>query len=646
LRELADRPEDVIALATDVGLTELLSEIRDALGVSARLARLFQRNKPRVRGAEAASLWNSVVNRTRSDDYRQWRYLIEDHREPPNTSGDETISTKLTHNLDADAKTLACIEALYRENPEALGPSPSKRFLFITSDAAILSASRSRAKSLRREGIPSFVRSPLVYNPLINFSAMHRHSQGAGRKPPADAPGDLREVFLQVEGAIAALFPSGELSGRTGGRRWARHWELQNNVRRWSEAAEKMGIVNAQLLIDELPEPEPKEVAAIFAKERIAEAAGGVITSRIAEIKQDHTLNMSAIAFEHIAKLLAKGDIKAKAEARAPTKIVGVDLLREVRLHIGPRFRGKTWTDLIDAIPNEDLPKIISAVANALRESWDDPQGQLLASSIYLGVQAWESAYACAQRCEEISPPGPPGRLLRREANYCRALSLRMMLRSEDQISEAERVLSRNIATNFVDPVVRLRDAVERATLLISACVVQAIVNLVPRADRPLESWDLVAGDLPSQFDDAVRELEDVVLRFGDEFSGQGHDVALVEKVVRQGAVNRLGAELLRHYLQGRLSNESPQLLRVLKETKATLDVFNCSAPLPHPVTRGYMEAARYEAGEIAQAEVLSTLKEIRESGLLTDADEVEFSFITSKVSRRKFSMAASKVVA
>lgn len=632
LKRLAGSPGELISKAEEIGLSKLLAAVRHASEVQVRMDLAFRGREatpPKLRGIERTDWWSSLANLTRTDDFRQWRELLVRHK-LKSSDGDRS------RNIDADAQTLAGIEALYREKPESIGDGARIKFLFITADRAIIRAASERERHLNAQGIENFVRDPLVYIPLINFSALYKSASG----PELDeAFNEAKEVFVRVEEALTALFPFDHYSDRRTERRRDR-WNLKKNIKHWSAAAETIALVNAKLFTEGTEEDVANKIAEIFSSDDIVLAAGDTINSKIAEIKEDHTLNMSMVALDHLVALLEQRAGAAPEEIRAPTKVWDVDLYAGVRQRIGRSFRSNSTFAFLNEISVEQNPDrvaaIVEALAETVRENWEDPVGQLLASTIYLEVRAWESAASCANRCHELAGSGPKGAILRREAAYCRALSLRMTLRSEQEVQDANTLLSENIANGFGAEVIQLRDAVERWTLLISACVDQTIHELRKAKFGDTGATELLKSKVAIVFDQEVRNLDNGIQRLLNDWLGtEKYPLWLVSEITRQAAGNRLGAELLRYYLEGRISDEPPRLGDVLAETEKTYELLGVKRPLPHPVPRGYLAAAEFEVGKRGRQEVLAELSEICASPVLTDADKAEFKFIRSMVASK-----------
>ena len=79
--------------------------------------------------------------------------------------------------------------------------------------------------------------------------------------------GEIRRVFLDVENAVEALFPLDDQIGgsETSDLRWARHWNLRDNIDRWSNAAERIAIANVSMFGKEADlEPSDEEIARYF----------------------------------------------------------------------------------------------------------------------------------------------------------------------------------------------------------------------------------------------------------------------------------------------------------------------------------------------------------------------------------------------
>lgn len=621
LRQAKDRPLELVKVAKSIGLDKIIDQIRAATTLKNRIDATIGGLEAPLRPLNRSPLWDKIHDKVQTADKREWEYLITEARSADTRDESENILN--------DARTLAVIEALYRENVDAIGEEAGLRFLFVTSNSAIRTAYNRRRSELAADGIPDFIRSPLVYHPLLNFSAMNRALSANNAVSE-----DVHNVFLDVENAIGALFPQDEFAdGDTSDERWGRKWNVEDNIMRWSSAAESIAAANLRMFLDKnVREPTIQEIAQFFENDDLFIAVGKTVRGTIGAIERDHARHMATASFEHLVeKLRQPGGIGQ--ERRAPLSFPsGLDVFQVLRQWAPEALRHiHTLDGLLDQVKRDQ--RVSDAIALALRKHWDDPSVQLLAAVIYMIVGAWDSAVSCADLCIKTASLRDSHADLAREARYCKAICLRMTLGSPREIQQAREALNENLAALRRDPLIYLRDMVERSTLMLSACIVQAIEafsGVMKRRVRP--SKPLIEPDqTKAVFDTALRDLDLALENLATDFIGTDGDPALVAAIIGQAAVNRIGAELFRRYFGEDISARHEDLERIFAKMEDLLsDLPLYKLPLMGRIYRG---VARVELGldEDPRA-IIDSLDRRSEVTKLTYGDELEYDYLRTRM--------------
>lgn len=629
LRSVRHNPQDLLDAANKIGLNRIIDQIKAATSFRKRVEVTIGGGAPRLRPLDQSPHWRAIQNKILADDVREWSHLITEARRPRNRGE--------TENIEADAKTLAVIEALYRENVASIGPSAQVRFVFVTSNSAIGNAYRERRAELAAAGIPDFIRSPLVYHPLLNFSAMHRTISADGGAGEA-----VRRVFLDVENAVGALFPQEVVvGGKMADVRWRRRWDLEDNISRWSSAAEQIATANVGMFADEAADVSTaQEIASYFDSDDLFIAVSKQVHRTIADIERDHARHMAAASFDLLIELLRE-PWALHRERRAPMCFPSsLDVLQGVDLRSVAGGSIQTLQGLLIQLSASDgsvgTPSVAQSISKALSDRWEEPANQLLATAIYMMMEAWESAVSCADMCVQTARRRATHPIIAREARYCKAVSLRMLLRSQGEIQMARDALNENLSARDRDPLTSLRDRVERSTLMLSACIVHAIEKSgTGREQRGRRLAPLVRDDqLEIQFDNEVLELDLALADLSDNFLGSGGDRQLIDSVIGQAAINRLGAELFRKYNIGDISSCKSELSVVYAKIKSHLDEVP-SYELP-TMGRVYIGVAEVELGLCPDPRVV--IGEIDKSSAVTGlahGDEHEYAFFRIRMAAR-----------
>lgn len=650
--ELISDPKDLISHAERIVPKEILKALGRAESVCRRLNLAFSDGHPKLRPLETTVYWTPAENQVRQKDFRRWQASLTKlrnaskaakTRKGPGTAGSDGRSVHDERlKIESDAATLAGLEALYRENPEACTDGRNLLFLFVTADQAILSAVAQHERKLKLEGIPLFVRHPRVYSPILNFSNMARAISGE-----ALGPDSVRGVFKAVERAIEQLFEF-EYDERDFGGIGPARW-IQRNLGRWEEAARQMVTVNAQYFAED--SEALQAVAERLSRPAALETASEMLRTTIGKIRLAHARLLSNEALDRLSADLGKlaaGNVTRRVR-RAPVKIVGVNLLgdrlaefvRESRPRESAHNLDQMLDDLVEKNATSEIAATIEGIREKLQDDWETPNGQLLASCIYLAIGAWQSARDCAERCKQLVR-GPGNRSVTwREANYCKALALRFALRSQADFNDASNCLTTNISnwTFSKDANARLaclRDVIEHAALLGSASILQAIEDSAPFTnygpdELPLE---IVADrDIINNFDLSVAKMEEAVETLDLDYSGESDNQFLIEQLKVQLFINLAGAHVFRKLLGKKVSTEpfiSSKLQEIVLRLDEVLGVGDRAVP---PIAEVYRAIGRQlvQPDQLDRIGLIASIDEI--NAQLPYGDKVELNFLKEYLS-------------
>ncbi|WP_426288292.1 hypothetical protein [Sphingomonas sp. PSPC2-2] len=470
---------------------------------------------------------------------------------------------------------------------------------------------------------------------MLNFSSMHRASTSFDK-----VGGEIRRVFLDVENAVEALFPQDDQIGgsETSDLRWARHWNLRDNIDRWSNAAERIAIANVSMFGKEADlEPSDEEIARYFESDDLALAVYKTVHRTISGIEEDHARHIAIQSFDRLVEMLQNGGIGR--ERRAPLSFPpGLDVLQRVRRRDAQYFRQiQTLDDLLDHLGrvNGTASPVAKRISEALREDWKEPSTQLLAAVIYMVMGSWELAISCAQICIRTATRKDPRSEVAREARYCKAVCLRMQLRSEREIAIARDELNANLAYRHRDSLILERDSIERATLILSACIVQMVdqFSIVASTRKSRRRKPLVPeDDVKSAFDSQTQELDASLEVLINNYLSSGEVQPLVAAIAGQAAINRLGAELFRHYFEEEVSDSPPRLAEVFDRVSDVLGDIRESYQLPL-MGRIYEGVAKVELGRGGDAQsVIDEIDRRHEITKLARGDDHEYDYLRAQM--------------
>jgi hypothetical protein len=646
LHALKDSPFELLKTAESMGVASAFLALAKTASADLRLQDAFagrgqdRRDAPYVMDINhCEAFWPAAINAVRRDDFRSWQAKLNAERKRLSTSSSHTRDAQLTNNIEHDAMTLAAIQALYRENPEAGGDFPSVRFVLVSADRAMEATLQTGASELEKEGIPNFLRHPRVYMPLLNFSSMNKSIL-------ANAPeyAAVRDVFDEVERAIKALFPF-DYDDRSA-QRWSSHWDVGFNIDRWSSAADPMILVNSRYVLNDIDDVDAaiSQVTQMLQQSDVLAAAAEGMSSTLRAIRGTHTEQVAGLALDWLATTHRQRAGKGQGEApRAPLKPLDVDLLKSIR-SILPAGRSAlaTLDDLLERVRSADgksgslLQELVERLTASLKNPGEKAAGRLLASAIYFALESWDSAKLCAELCSKSLHRNDRWGPWAREANYFIALAQRMTLRSADEVNSAKGLLSENIKQGEVTSLAYSRDLIELATLMMTAAVVQAIENATPnQALGPDgELLHLIeASRIPRDFDTAVRDLRRGVERVEGFEASQEYAAS---RVRMQANINLLGGAIFGFLLKDRLTEDPvsrDQIAGAVKTVHQDLADFKVK-PVPFTAEL-YLAIGDYLASpsRVTAEEADRALRRIDRSTLtLSNADAVEQAYLDQQL--------------
>lgn len=588
LLSLADRPAQLIQEAEQRNVGDIFRRIIEAVSSAERIRRIFVEGRgrePGVRDLTACEYYWQLSGRTaRHQDFRRWHASIAAHREEQEETRKQRDRAS-SRNNENDALTLASIEAMYRGNPESSGRRPSLKFVFVTPDAVLHRAFRDLWPSLDVAGIPWFIRHPHVYAPLLNHASMSAQELNGYQLE------SLKRVFYDVESALEPLFSSKMLSD-------ARHKEVLNqslsqNIDIWSKTVETLCLSNSHYILSDAggEYASAASLARVLSSPEVREAAAASVTGDLDRIRDDHMQVLSVAALDSLDRVMSNGHGRSipLRPHRAPVKLIGADIPGALGFRPRSERDQENWLDdLLKRFRTHDSARDIKDIIERMRVTSTEPERQaashLLASCIFFAVDAWDFARMCAELCQdrleaslqdgdETKEEKATRHLWLREARYCEALAIRMHLRSADDVLRGKTILIENIA-KYPRSLPAVRDRVERATLILTAAIVQTIDDDVESTPDATPFVDLIArSELPREFDEALQDLHDALDDL-DNFDTDGSDRIII-RIRYQAGINRLGAILFQRLLGQHLSRKRPdprKLRPALAMVKAMLE--------------------------------------------------------------------------
>jgi hypothetical protein len=594
-------PQERIHLAERLLPDWIINALKAAPAVRRRLREALMEEPVKLRPLDRhEDYWTKVMDRVRTEDLRAWRAAVfkarTDQHQPRRTRDN-------SRNFENDILSLTILQALYRENPEACGEGRDLMFLFVTADRGILKAVEARRDALEAEGIPMFARHPRVFSPLLNFSNMSRTWLRENMKFEVDSK--LKSVFQEVEKTLdrfIELDPSHAGSERRGQLWDTANRELGKSMRRWSNAARQLAASQAHFFARD--SEEIKEAAELLSSPDALLATSELLGETIRAIRDRYVQYQAPEALRQLANIGQRQAAGRLIGRRAPLGLFGVDLLEPLRQVIPPevarnanRGSARGLYSLLDYIATHSIDQaLLTRIGQKLLDHWQQSSSQLLASCMYLAVGAWDSARDCARRGREGAKVPS---LLRREANYCFALASRFVLRTAEDLKEADQALQENRDDYGHDrssggPIASLRDKIERAALLSTASILQAIDDVTPFVEEFGQGARILEGPgIVQYFDRAARLENEAWDTLEHDYSGppDSSDSGVIFQRLRlQLFTNIVGTHVFRHSLRERVSEQpycQDDLARALERLEE-----ECEGRDPPQVARVYRNVA------------------------------------------------------
>jgi len=623
-------PKAILQEATRLGIADTFVQIMRAVSQQERIRRTFQygrNNQPAVRELTLCPFYSSLAETKVSyADFRRWQGAItRSRRKFEQDRRDRGRDKESSHNVDNDATTMASIQAMYRGNPETMGAKPTVRIVFVTADAAIHDAYGELASRLVEEGIPFFLRHPDVYSPLLNHANMSNNTTPDNWKT-------LKEVFERVEEALEPLMNDHDVQSPL-----ARGYErrLRYNVDIWSRNVLTLCLSNSHYVVPDMAGDylRAKSLAQLLSAPDVREAAASSVSADISKIRDDHLQMMSLFALEQLGSARLQQIDNAETEHRAPVKLIGVDIAGILGFNSPTGTSSLTWLeDLLRGFRKSQSEETPELVVGRLREYWNDPEhgpaAQLLASCIFFAVNSWDNAKLCAEICRRRVSRKKGAKHWAREARYCEALSIRMQLRSADDLKRATELLASNITGN-VDVLAGLRDRVELATLKLTAIAVQIMETRLPLDQQFGTSVEFVpAEDVLLEFEEATNKLSEAAQALADsKVFADGHMAA---RIRIQAEINLLGAALISQLLGDEVLFEGSEPLDIAATRCSLVGALEETSFEPSLTAQIYLivSTALLDGGSAAAATALGNLQELSAgSHYLSDPDATEIRF-------------------
>lgn len=639
----AAQPETLMQRARELGFAKELATIKFTLAFDRRVQNAFGAHgrDAHVEPLSHSAHYEAARDARQSYDVRRWLNILTKIR---NKSRGADAEHSRADNIERDAKTLATIQALYRENPLSCGPGAIRKFVFVTEDRAIHAAMKERAEELAAEGITQFSRHPRVYSPLLNFSGMNSDTVTRHKELYA-----LKNVFREVETAIKTLL----IDNQGSNDKWRKHWRLNEISDYWKTSTENLPFIFSRYFAED--DTNLTEMAALFSSFEVFEHAGNRVSESLSHVSREHAQHLSAQAFELLVKYLreGQGERKQTGGRRAPVKIIGIDIIEPISQFLPEEWRHPqrqtTLDQLLDGIEVATRGKnkgseTSKSIADKIFEKRADPKVQVLATCLYFALGRWDSARSCAELCFMNLPPKQRRSALGREVSYCIALADRMSLETPQDYHSAFTLLSDNIVLgtmleqqshdrpNRDDRLASHRDMIERATLMLSAGVMQVIGE----HHSPLEAVRFFASSRETSraFDNAIGALEHCQAQLHNHFVGGNatSESELVSKLLIQCEINYLGATVYQSVLKKQISEveKTHGDLRVALD-RLRNDVGRLTA-LPKTALV-YMTIAESALGidGSGPAEVSRVITRVLNDDHLSAGDQIEFKFLRDK---------------
>lgn len=547
-------PEKLLKRAEELNLSASLNDLANAVDFSDRVTTLFGDRPGGVRRLNALDNWGpwgQVRDRVRYEDYRFWRREIRRYRS----------TRQQSDNIDNDALTIASIEALYRISDTG----KRYRFIFVTSDRAIISAIGNNFGRLRENGLPNFIRSPNNYMPLVNYRFVHEQLYPR-EKGDDGAHSEASEEFMrEVETALdVALYKRPVRNGAAHLRDAG--WKKAKN--HWSQAAKLLSYAGARYFAEDVEDPNIaliRKFLKFFETDAALQTLTGQLRDTLDHIKEDHARQNTTAQLEGLAaEIRDGGGINVREARRAPIRILDIDLMKRIFDQTDPELaRLKSIDHLLDRLSTVEQSQkpFVDKISLSIDRGWRSPRTKaetlLLAACINFSAGRWASARLCANLAKQALSDSPPNQILLRETRFAEALSFRMTLMSRREFTDAWNLLNANLADGQRDLAAE-RDRMERGALLLTAAVNQAIECATPfeRVSEREDPLDIIAQDkIASEFERGLKDTRSATATIESDFL-TATDLEIAGELYLRGKSNIVGALVARYFLGSLLSIE------------------------------------------------------------------------------------------
>ncbi len=588
MRKAGGDPESLVKVAKELNIALALQELSDALDLARRVEILLGKEDEfgRVRGfGNATSLgihaaWNEAREVVSWRTEGEWRRCIADVKReseraringmPPQER--EVERDRLRRSIISDAESLALIETLFLVDPQAGGESPRRKYIFVTSDTGLLEASRRQRSRLAGNGVPEFVHSPALFLPFADYQHFHTTISAIEGSTKTS-----QETSRKIMEALSSLnFQSFDTNKR----------QLPNLRRNWNNAADLLTLIGNERFVQDFSGKDAAEKVQqtfnFLSYDRIGAEVEKKLQSNMGNVTRRHDRLSVKIAIRSLPKKLAPPKVGTSAP-RAPIHFLNLDVLKPLR-EVG-LTKSENWHDFISELRDDShrASELSQRAAEKVLEIWSSKQGQLpapsdllLTAALLTSARSWPEALKCAnwaahtarsrKRSDRLVGAADRRSKSARydpiefEARYLSALNLRMSLKSPQQHRTAKDNLSENIQArtgalfqSVSDRLARYRDVIEKATLDLTAAVIQCFeeASIDDDIDQLHAERYFDAEVLANTYQSAIDNLEDAADDLENDFvvlDSPTGEAALALNLALRARSNILAAEINRHF--------------------------------------------------------------------------------------------------
>lgn len=515
-------------------------------------------------------------------------------------------------NLFRDARSVVQLMNLSEEAPDDL------KYIFVTTDLAIRSAYNRyfrEEKAAGRSPVPINFRRPREFAPLLNLSSMSGHEE-------------MYELFPRIERALDDLLVIKDLSGVIGDLDPEKL--IANLQLWWSKAATTALTINSGY-IAKREEANFRSIHQVLSEDDVVRAAIHQLRETIDHVSSAHLrLALGGIVGQYLTiaqeRLLQEPGFLAR---RAPLQFKS----EPFRDFIGETSINDYLNDLYRA--RAELPPLDKLVA-----SKNVGLSFLFATCVALTAEDWRSASSLAEHAYSLITETKDEEVLD-EARYCRAVSIRFVMKSKAEFESAAKLLEKCIrhSEKAKSHFGQLRATAEIASLY---CVFFFRAKLVKRSGHSCEPADF--NELWSR----CSKLLEKASRMVDEISAapKNKEYKLYERVILQIYAVRAALAIYEHWIGpggGRISeNDRRRHRKELTELERAISEWNgnsnaADAPYTAQVYAGVLKFILAD-GDQERAKARSGAEHLLQrllkfEKLLLDFDREGFKFFLNRIS-------------